>query len=289
MSDIKQCFVSRFGNEGYIMEADFSQLEMIGLAYISGDEVLKQDIMDGKDFHCINASFLYGQPYEYIKEMVDAGDEGWIKKRKKAKGPGFLIVYGGGATTMAKNTGLPIEDCKNFIARYYERYIGVALWQETVKEEVESTRKPSTKRTELGLPSGVGYYTSITGRRYVFQEYDAPEWMGSGSVSFSPTQLKNYPIQGFSTGDLVPLAVGKLYRVLKNNPKKLPQDKIKLINTVHDSVLLDVHESVVEVTADVVKKVMERTPKYFEDIYKVKFDLPLPVEVSYGRTWAETK
>lgn len=91
MSNIKRCFTSRFGENGSILNADFSQLEVIGLAYLSQDKQLYKDILDGLDMHCINASFLYEKPYEYIKAQVDAGDLEWAKKRKTAKAPGFLI------------------------------------------------------------------------------------------------------------------------------------------------------------------------------------------------------
>jgi len=50
MSDIKLCFTSRFRN-GLILEADFSQLEVVGLAVLSGDPVLKDDILSGRDMH----------------------------------------------------------------------------------------------------------------------------------------------------------------------------------------------------------------------------------------------
>ena len=122
MSRIKECIVSRWGDDGYIVEADFSQLEVIGLAYLSNDKQLKGDILAGVDMHCMNAAFLYNTPYDDIKAAVAAGDPVWIKKRKIAKAPGFLIQYGGGAGAMAKQTGLSMEACKGFIENYYKRY-----------------------------------------------------------------------------------------------------------------------------------------------------------------------
>jgi len=91
MSRIKECFVSRWGEHGSIVEVDFSQLEVIGLAHLSGDEVLTQDILDGKDMHCVNAAFLYNEDYDVIRKAYLDEDPLWVKRRGIAKGPGFLI------------------------------------------------------------------------------------------------------------------------------------------------------------------------------------------------------
>lgn len=271
------------------MEADYSQLEVIGLAYLSQDTQLYKDILGGLDMHCLNASFLYGVDYSIIKAEVDRGDSEWTKRRKTAKAPGFLIQYGGGAKEMANQTGLSVAQCKGFINNYYARYTGVKEWQDSVAEEVKKSRKPSPKRTEKGLPAGMGQYTSITGRRYVFTEYDAPDFMADRGIatSFSPTQMKNYPVQGFATGDIVPLMLGKVFDVLKDSDTL--RHKALLVNTVHDSILLDVHGSVLMLAAETVKQTMEEAPRYIEETFGFKFDLPLKVDVEAGKSWADKK
>lgn len=286
MSQIKECFVSRFGDDGVIMEADFSQLEVIGLAFLSQDKQLMDDIRSGIDMHCMNVSFFTGEPYEAIKYAVDLGDKEMTAKRKKVKSFSFLIQYGGGAAAMAAQSGMAKAACQVFIDNFYTRYPEVKQWQEDVAEEVRASRKPSAKRTKGGMPAGMGQYTSITGRRYVFTEYDAPEWMSRKGVStsFSPTQMKNYPVQGFATGDIVPLVIGEVYDVLKNDINL--RDDALLINTIHDSVLLDVHKRVQEEAAQTIKEVMERAPEFIEQTFGFKFDLPLKVEVEAGSSWA---
>ena len=44
MSRIKSCFRSRFLG-GVLLEVDFSQLEVVGVALLSNDPVLKDDIL----------------------------------------------------------------------------------------------------------------------------------------------------------------------------------------------------------------------------------------------------
>ena len=90
MSDIKECISSRFGKDGSIVEVDFSQLEVITLAFNSGDKQLYADLRDGVDTHCMGASFIYGEDYHVIKAACDAGDKDWSAKRKASKSPNFL-------------------------------------------------------------------------------------------------------------------------------------------------------------------------------------------------------
>jgi len=63
MSKIKECFTSRFEG-GKIVEFDYSQLEVIGLAVLSKDPQLMKDLRDGLDLHCVNTASLYQKDYQ---------------------------------------------------------------------------------------------------------------------------------------------------------------------------------------------------------------------------------
>ena len=81
MANIKDSIISRWEG-GSILEADFSQLEIIALAYLSQDKQLYADINNGVDYHCRSASFLYSEPYDKIRQAYLDGDELWTKRRK---------------------------------------------------------------------------------------------------------------------------------------------------------------------------------------------------------------
>lgn len=285
MAYVKKYFISRF-LDGYLLEADYSQLEVIGLAYLSDDKVLKKDIIDGVDMHCMSTSFLTGEKYEVIKEAVASGDEYWTKKRKAAKSVSFAQQYGAGATSIARDNNLEKEVVQQFIDNYYDRYRGVKAFQERVSEEVHQSRVPSKLRTSNHYPAGIGKFQSISGRVYTFREYDAPDFMDA-KVSFSPTQLKNYPVQGFATGDIVPMMLGKLLRTLKADDQL--RDSCLMINTIHDSVMFDCDKHTVEYAGKRIKETMEDAPKYFYEIFGKVFDLPLKVDVEYGSSWDDMK
>lgn len=275
MSDIKKYFVSRFGENGYILEADYSQLEVYTLAELSGDKQLQNDLLSGVDIHGVMAEKLFGPHYT-------------DKQRKIAKGLSFQLQYGAGAKSMAKTHNLSEEQCDRFIREYYMRYFGVRNWHEILVHAVKNNRTPSKRKTPSGYPCGESYYSSVvSGREYTFVETDAPSWLSRKGIrtTFSPTKIKNFMVQGTATGDIVPLALGKLLIVLKNN-KEL-KDKCFLVNTVHDSVVLDVHEDVLYTVSRIVKEVMQNIGEDIETHWGYTWNMPFKVDLEYGRNWAE--
>jgi DNA polymerase I len=276
-SNIKQAFISRFAG-GYLLEADFGQLEVYALAYLSQDKQLMQDLTDGLDLHCVNAAALVNQPYTVFKARVDSGDVLATEQRKLAKTMSFQLQYGAGAAKIAKENGCTEDFARKFIRLYYERYSGVKFYHETILARIPLLRKPSDKRTGSGLPAGVSKFSSITGRVYTFYEEDSYK-----GVSFSPTQIKNYPVQGFATGDIVPLVLGNLHKSLM---RLEVTDKILLINTIHDSILLDVTVKYIHQAAVITKQLMEEAPALLQDYFGIDLGMKLKAEVKVGKTWA---
>lgn len=277
MSNIKNAFISGF-NGGYLLESDFGQLEVYALAYLSQDAQLKQDLLDGLDLHVLNAAALANQPYSVFKSRVDSGDLLAIGQRKLAKGMSFQLQYGAGAAKIAKENGCTEDFARKFIRFYYERYAGVKEYHKMLLNSAVSNRKPSHKRTSSDLPAGVCVLESETGRRFTFYEEDS----FNGGVSFSPTQLKNYPVQGFATGDIVPLVLGHLHDRLC---KEGLTNNILLINTIHDSILEDVSRSYVYIAAKITKEVMESAPQLLQKYFGIDLGMPLKVEIRAGTTW----
>lgn len=284
MSEIKKFFKSRW-EDGYIAEIDFSQLEIIALAQLSGDQNLINDILSGRDLHCARAAELAGIPEKEFVDRYKKGELQAIELRRLAKAFSFQLQYGAGANSMAHKNKVGKRLAQDFIDNYYTRYPDVREWQDSVMREVESNRDwDGETRTANGYPAGMGLYYSITGRMYEFKEYDN-KWR-PGETSFSPTQVKNYPVQGFAA-DIVIVALGKIYRFLQNSDK-LANDFI-MINTVHDSILFDVKDK--ETLDYGLKKlvyIMENMPQYMKDIYNIEPVVEkLKVDVEVGKNWME--
>lgn len=283
---IKNHFTSRFQG-GSIVEFDYSQLEVIGLAILSGDEQLKKDIRDGLDLHCVNTAQLYEQDYQFVKDQVDKNNHDWVAKRKVVKIFSFQLQYGAGAKTMAESAGVPINKAKEFIEAYYTRYPRVREWQEECIAQVQADAEPTNWKTTGGYPAQRSSLLSPTGRLYRFTEYDAPDFIQERGqmTSFSPTQIKNYPVQGFSTGDVVPLALGYVFRHLLHYQI---EDRIVMCNTVHDSIIFDVHPDCDIAVLRDIKRILEDMPRQINRVWPdVGFDLPMKSGIEMGPSWGE--
>lgn len=278
MNTIKDCFISRFGADGFLIEADFSQLEIIYLAHITQDKQLIKDIMDGIDLHRVRAADLF---HKLIGSVTEA-------ERKVAKAFSFMLQYGSGANHMAEETGHPVAMAQAFIDNYYARYPQVKAWQDENISQVEKNAKVIAAHSVSGYPLHKSVLISETGRRYTFIEDDSPEYLRRKGkyTSFKPTTIKNYPVQGGATGDIVPMVLGRLYRWLVEND--LTSD-VKLIATVHDSIVLDTRAKMVYHIGSEVKRIMEEAPKYYKQTFGIDFSLPLKAEIKYGPTWGDMK
>lgn len=275
MPNIKECFTSRY-SDGWIIEADFSQLEIIVLAHLCKDEQLIDDIQSGKDMHTVRAAELFDKAEADVSK----------KERKIAKALSFQLQYGSGATNMAEKNNIPVETARKFINNYYSRYPTLKEWQTSVANDIDKSKQLIAEHTAKGVPKHRGVWVSETGRRYVFNTTDAPDWM-SEKTSFKPTEIKNYPVQGTATGDIVPLVLGKIYRWLVTSKWK---GKVLLVNTVHDSIMFDALTSDLSEVANFcreVKGLMEKAPDFYKEKFGVEFTLPLKVEVTYGESWKD--
>lgn len=274
-------FTSRYGENGYIMEVDYSQLEIVVLACLSKDEQLLEDIKAGRDLH-----------YETGKSVFGWSDPSEMGKddRRTVKGVNFGLIYGGGAKTISQQTGAPIATVQRLIKAFYDRYPGVEEWQGDTKQLVEDASTwDGGARTTSGKPAMTSQLVSPCGRVWKFTQ-DDPPW--GGDPNFSPTKMKNYPVQGFATGDIVPLAVKAVAQWLCNGRKigNHNYDRVHLTCTVHDSILLDVDGKLIPPghMAKVLQILMTKTveEKLRQD-YNVELPVKLEVEASYGPNWRE--
>jgi DNA polymerase I-like protein with 3'-5' exonuclease and polymerase domains len=175
--------------------------------------------------------------------------------RQDAKAHTFKPLYGGTTGT---------EEEKRYYRKFAEKYKGIAKWHEELQTE-------AIKLKRLKLP---------TGREYSFPYAERMPWGGS---SYS-TQIKNYPVQGFATADIVPLACIKIYELMK-------EQKVKslLINTVHDSIVADVYPGEEAAMSKIFKQGTASVIPALKEYYGINFNVPLDTELKMGYNWLDIK
>lgn len=278
MSRIKECFVSRY-ESGVLVNFDYKQLEVVALAVLSQDPTLMHDLRSGVDMHTKYAMKIFGKCNDilrtYIKRMT------------------FQLQYGATAHGMSKSLGLEKRICQKFIDEYFERYPLVKSWQEDQIRAVEGSAVPDPE--SKAFPLKMSTIQSPTGRLYTYRQdvVQRKNWRTGITETrgeFKPTQIKNYPVQGIATGDLVPLMCGILNKFLLTNDIF----SILLINTVHDSIMLDVDLGIMEEATfykhmSDIKNLLENAPAAMKDFYGFDWNMPTPVDAECGPSWAELR
>ena len=114
---------------GYdVGRADYDQVELRITAMEANDPVMMSILLQGGDIHSETAAAISGQPLsQFPKEVAD-------KMRSDAKTLNFGVLYGMGAATFAKNTGMKLPDAKDYIKAYFERHPGISMAKRNIEE-----------------------------------------------------------------------------------------------------------------------------------------------------------
>jgi DNA polymerase I-like protein with 3'-5' exonuclease and polymerase domains len=241
---VRKAVVSRFDG-GFIVEADFSGLEFRVAGELSRDPQIIEDILGGKDVHQQTASIINQKPASDVTKA----------ERQGAKAYTFAPLYGG----MGANEP---EHIQKYFQEFFVIYKGLSVWH---KELMDGVMRNGIVR----VPSGREYYWPMAVR------------MKNGRIS-NATQVVNYPVQGFATADIVPLAcVRALQKFRELNLKS------KLILTVHDSIVVDCHPDEVHAVTEALTWAMFGVKDELLKRFKYEMILPLNIEIEYGKNWME--
>lgn len=202
-----------------------------------------------------------------IWDGVDLHTDNQIKfglpNRGIAKILNFRILYGGNEFSFAQDpdfTEISTSKAywKDVVDAYYDKYKGIKTWHNQIIREVVQT----------------GKVISPTGRNYVFNKYNG---------EYKDTQIKNYPVQGMGA-DLMALARVSSW----NRLKKLGYGKdCLMVNTVHDSIILDFNPKVCnqEELVAMFTSVFQDIPLNFKKLFGKEFNVPMACECQVGEDW----
>jgi DNA polymerase I-like protein with 3'-5' exonuclease and polymerase domains len=294
-SKVKQMFVSRFGDEGCMLEVDYSQLEVVVQGVLTGDENLCADLRARVDFHCKRVAKKHGITYEEALELCKNEDgpdfKKWKSERTLCKIFSFQRAYGAGAAKISVETGIPLQDVKDMIVAEDEMFPGITAFNADVETAVKKSAAPFAAVGTDGVWKKYrrGFWQAPTGTRYSFRSYDPPEYAAKRGATdtFMPTELKNYPIQGTGGEFVQGVAMGVLWRQFIQTDYY--GGLAYLVNTVHDCVWADTHHSVRDQVAKDMYRIMQTIPDFYNNRHGMNIQVPFPVEVETGSNMYDLK
>jgi uracil-DNA glycosylase family 4 len=264
--EAKCVYISRFGDEGVILQADYSQVELRIAAAWFGDAKMVQAYKKGIDLHTLTAADMHHMSLEQFLALPEKERK---PMRTRAKRINFGVLYGGGpmalVTTLRKDgVFITVEEALDFIKQYYAVRPGLKAGIDLQEQRVLAQ----------------GYIDSFTGRRRRVPEVFSED---KEIRARALRQSRNHPIQnGASEMTLMSL-------VLINREMKARGMKSKIVLTVHDSIVFDCHvDEVIEVAA-LAKQIMENLPSLSDEVLPGLdwkwLNVPIVADLEVGHDW----
>jgi DNA polymerase-1 len=219
-SDFRACFVAAPGYK--LITCDYSQAELRILAQLSEDPAFVEAFQSGGDLHQLTAS----QMFRVAPELVDK------KQRGAAKVINFGLAYGRGPAALGVQLGVTTDEAKALIEQYFKAYSGIQRWLD--KAAREAVRK--------------GYSSTMLGRKRYYSPVDSNDPEYNKKRSSIERQGKNSPIQG-SNADMTKLALVGLHEALDGYDARV-------VNTVHDEIVVEAREEQAEAVCKIVEHEM---------------------------------
>jgi DNA polymerase-1 len=238
---IRQAFVAPAGCR--LLSADYSQIELRIMAHLAQDEGLLDAFRHDRDVHRATAAEVFGLPL----------DEVTPEQRRRAKAINFGLIYGMSAFGLAKQIGVERKEAQAYIDRYFARYPGVLAY-------MERTRAQAAEQ---------GYVETLYGRRLYLPE------IGSKNAAMRKAAERtaiNAPMQG-TAADIMKLAM-----VAVDDWLQASGIDARVILQVHDELVLEVREDLVEEVAAKLRDLMGKA---------AELAVPLIVETGSGSNWDE--
>lgn len=247
--EVRKAFIAEKGYK--LVSMDYSQIELRVAAILSEDAKLIDIFRRGEDVHTGVAIRVFN---------VDANDV-TADMRRKAKVINFGILYGMGVNALRQNLGddTPREEAQEFLNAYFNTFTRLA-------EYLEETKAFAREH---------GYTTTMFGRKRHFPgiRSSAPFIRASAE-----RMAINAPVQG-TAADIMRMAMNDVYQDIE---KKKMAKKVRMLLQVHDEIVFEIEESIVDAIIPDMKALMEGA---LEE--KETHEVPILVDVEVGDNWTE--
>lgn len=190
--------------DGVLVGADYSQVELRVMAHLSGDKALIDSFEQQSDIHTITASRVFGVPVEDVTPL----------QRSRAKAVNFGVIYGISAFGLSEDLKISRKEAQEYIDDYFKAHPGVKAYMDSM---VEFCREHN-------------YVSTLLGRRRYISEIHASNFM---TRQLGERLAMNTPVQG-TAADIMKLAMIRAYRALNEQ-----NCESRLILQVHDELMID--------------------------------------------------
>lgn len=238
---IRQAFVASPGYK--LLAADYSQIELRIMAHLAKDEGLLHAFRNNLDVHRATAAEVFGVALEDVT----------TDQRRSAKAINFGLIYGMSAFGLAKQIGVDRKQSQDYIDRYFARYPGVLAY-------MERTRAQAAEQ---------GFVETLFGRRLYLPDINAKN---PALRKGAERTAINAPMQG-TAADIIKRAMVNVDNWLSESGLDA-----RVILQVHDELVLEVREDLVELVKDEIRQHMSKA---------AQLDVPLLVEAGIGANWDE--
>ena len=242
--EMRRFFIASDENH-VLIDADYSQIELRILAHIADDTVMKNAFVEGQDVHAVTASQVFDVPLSEVTGEM----------RKRAKAVNFGIVYGIGATSLAKDIEVSRKEADTYIKSYFEKYRGISEYLTSAVENAKET----------------GCSATIFGRKRYIPELKSGKAM---LRAFGERVAMNSPIQG-SSADIIKMAMINVHKALQSE-----DIDARLILQIHDELIIESHKDCAERAAQILRNEMENV---------ASLSVPLTVDLNIGKSWYDCK
>lgn len=202
------------------------------------------------DIHTLTAIQIFGEAAQKRKD--------WKELRKQGKSANFALSYGGGPKAIHRNTGCGENEAYRIGKSFKKAYTDLQNWW-------TATRKFAKKHE---------YVLTAFQRKFPLADIKHEERFIRAKAERNAV---NSPIQG-SSADITKLAMGLIYKEVR---KRKWQDKVRMVITMHDELVFEIRNDVLEEACDLFADLMVSN----KAVLGRRWPVPLTVDVELGPNW----
>jgi len=250
IANIRNLFISESAN--VLIVADYSGQEVRIMAQESGDTNLKGALRKGYDVHLATANEMHSLNISALgltdkTEEHKAAKVKYKKYRDDCKSVVFGTVYGKSAYGFAKDFNCSEKEAQAFIDKFFAQYPGLRRAIEKTKEQVYK----------------YGFVKNMSGRKRRFPDFHKLNKWGKERCY---RQAFNFKIQSMGA-DITKRAAANI----------IQNDKLHLINIVHDELVVETSKDYVEQGIDYIRQAMVKALPIF-----IPWDIDIGAGERYG-------